>query len=127
MMELGEWCNYQVSVITMPAFCTSGLRSPALLTGCDPIMRCGVNRQLPVGHAVYHGDMHAVYLRQYHQQQQQQVRGETKRQEAPTDAVKKENENDKERNLATAMLCAGPISNGKTPKYDFLSALFSIS
>jgi len=99
----------------MPAFCTSGLRSPALLTAYDPVTRCGVDRQLPVGHVVYHGDMHAMYLRQCHHQQQQ-VLGETKRQEGPTDAIKNENENDKERNLTTAMLCDGSLTNVKTTK-----------
>jgi len=103
----------------MPAFCTSGLR-PTLLSGYDPVMRCGVERQLPVGHVVYHGDAHAMYLRECHhrQQQQQQVPVETTRRQASTAAVKNENDNEKERNLtASASLCSGS-NDIKTQKYD---------
>ena len=91
-------------------------------------MRCGVDRPLPVGHVVYHGDMHAMYLRQCHHQQQQQVRGDTKRQEGPTDAAaKNENENEKERNQTATMFSAGSASNAKTSsKYDIFSGLFKI-
>jgi len=105
----------------MPAFCTSGLRSfvdsSTLLAGYDPVMRCGVDRQLPVGHVVYHGDSHATYLRQCHEQHAQ-VRAEPTKRQATTGAVKNENDNEKERNLtAAAMLCTGSV-NSKTQKYD---------
>lgn len=122
----------------MPAFCTSGLRTfvdsppPTLLTGHDRVVRCGgggvVDRQLPVGHVIYHrGDMRAMYVRQWHHhqhhhqqpQQPQQVRGaETNRR---ADAVRNDNVNEKERNLtaAAAMQCAGSV-NVKTEKYDIL-------
>ena len=104
----------------MPAFCTSGLRSfvdsPTLLTGYDPVMRCGVDRQLPVSHVVYHGDMHAMYLRHY-QQQQQQVRVDTTKHQVSTDAVKNENGNEKERNLRAAMPTV-EFTSVKSHKYD---------
>jgi len=103
----------------MPAFCTAQLRPPRLLPACDPIMRLGgVDRQLPVGHVVYHDDTHAMYERHYHQQQAQ-VRAGTELHDASRNAVKNENEN--QRNLTTEMLCAGSADVGKTPKYDILN------
>ena len=106
------------SVTTMPAFCTSGLRSfvdsPTLLTGYDPVMRCGVDRQLPVGRVVYPANMHALNLRQCHQHQQ--VRAETTKCQSSTGVIKNENGNEKERNLTSALLCAGSM-NAKTQKY----------
>jgi len=77
-------------------------------------MRCGVDRQLPLGHVVYHGDMHALYLRQCHQQQH--MLAETAKRQATTGAIKNENANEKERNSTTAMSYAGSI-NAKTQKY----------
>lgn len=126
MLALDCWSEtaffkFRVSFSAMPAFCTSGLRpfvdSPTLLTGYDPVMRCGVDRQLPVGHVVYHGD---VCLRQCHEHQQ--VRAETAKRQASTGVVKNENENENERKLTSAMLCAGPI-NAKAQKYDTSTSL----
>jgi len=76
-------------------------------------MLCGVDRQLPVDHVIYHGDMRAMYLCH----PPKQVRVETaKHQQGPTDATRNDNKNEQERNLTTAETCAGSTSGVKTQK-----------
>ena len=86
-------------------------------------MRCGVERQLPVGHVVYHGDAHAMYLRECHQRQQQQqhVTAETARRQALTAAVKNENDNENERNSTASASLFSRSNDIKTQKYDISS------